>query len=142
VDAKPLSPPQFATVTLTPCTYHGKQFGVFVNSFSETQFPLLRLVTFLPCSAVSKSPRYNSFLFWAPLGRASNSELLADPTSRRVPPRRRISPLPYQIPADFSYVSLHSVSLLVVYVSFPPPVTLKSATIRNLLTAPIRYILT
>ena len=42
--------------TFDPCTYHRSNLAYVVNSFSEMQFSFLRLVAFLPCSAVSESP--------------------------------------------------------------------------------------
>lgn len=129
-----------------PCTYHRKAIWPLREFLLRNAIPAPSIGG---VSAVlrrlQKPPIHSSFLFWAPLGRASNSELLAEPTSRRVPPRKVDFPLPYQIPADLSYVFPHSVSLslscMYHYHSWTP-VILKSATIRNLLTASIRYILT
>jgi len=102
-----------------PCTYHGKQFGVFVNSFSKMQFPLLRLVAFLPCSAVTKSPRYISP---SSLG-ATGSRFQFRAVGRAYPPAgshpaRWISPCHIKsLPTSLMF----SLSFLVVHVSFPQP---------------------
>src|SRR4051812_24660534 len=105
-----------------PCTYHRSNLASFVNSFSEMQLRLLRLVEFLPCSAASRNPHTHllssSGCHWvAP----SNSELLAEPPPRRVPPRRvDFSPCHIRSLPTSLMLSLIQFPLLVVHVSFLP----------------------
>ena len=125
--------------TFDPCTYHGKQFGVFVDSFSEMQFPLLRLVAFLPCSAVSPSS-FGRHWVALPIQSCWPSLPLAG-----YHPARWIFPLAISYPCR----------RLLCFPSFSPspcraciiptvgtPVTLKSATTRNLFIVFICHILT
>jgi hypothetical protein len=93
-----------------------------------------------------KPPIHFSFLFWAPLGRASNSELLAEPTLPQGTTPQGGFPLAISNPCRrLPCFPFNSVSPLVRACIIPTagtPVTLKTATIRNLFTAPTRYILT
>src|SRR4051794_26185531 len=85
-----------------PCTYHGKAIWCLLEFLLRNAIPASSIGG---VSAVlrrlQKPPIHLSFLFWTPLGRASNSELLAEPTSPQgYHPAGGFSPYPYQIPAD------------------------------------------
>src|SRR5277367_3937097 len=92
-DAKPLSPPQFAAA-LRPMYLSLKAIWRLREFLLRNAIPAPSIGG---VSAVlrrlQKPPVRSSFLFWAPLGRASNSELLAEHTFRRVPPRKVEFPL-------------------------------------------------
>jgi hypothetical protein len=130
-----------------PCTYHGKAIWRLREFLLRNAIPAPSIGG---VSAVlrhlQKPPMRFSFLFWVPLGRASNSELLAEPTLPQgtTPqggfplaisnPCRRLPCFPFQFSLSSCPCMYHSHSWT--------PVTLKTATVRNLFTAPTRYILT
>jgi hypothetical protein len=126
-----------------PCTYHRSNLVSFLHSFPRYAIPAPSIGG---VSAVlrrhQKPPIHFSFLFWAPLGRASNSELLTEPTLPQGPTPQGGFPLAMSNPCR-RLLCFPSPSLSCMYHSHSrTPVTLESATIRNLLTAPIRYTLT
>src|SRR5580658_1874307 len=95
-----------------PCTYHGKASWRLREFFLRNAIPASSIGD---VSAVlrrlQKPPIPSSFLFgrhWVALPIQSCWPSLP---SRRVPPRKVDFPLPYQIPADVSYVFPHSVFL-------------------------------
>src|ERR1700722_13832452 len=101
-----------------PCTYHWKAIWRLREFLLKNAIPAPSIGD---VSAVlrrlQKPPIHSSFLFWAPLGRASNSELLAEPTSRRVPPRKVDFPLAISNPCRrlLCFPSFSLLSLLCMY---------------------------
>ena len=119
-----------------PCTYHWKAIWRLREFLLKNAIPAPSIGD---VSAVlrrlQKPPIHSSFLFWAPLGRASNSELLAEPTLPQGTTPQGGFPLAISNPCRrlLCFPSF-SLSLLVIHVPFlqlGPPVTFKSDTIRK-----------